>query len=463
MNIILYSNFSKKQNSTRQPAGGVSVSAHLKDGTSVLNPTFQFDAININVDEIYAFGRYYFVDDMTISTDNVCEVHCSVDVLASYKAEIGASSQNVIRAQSAYDEYLTDNLYPASNKTSSNYVDINLSWTKANGFFVWGLIGEQHSAAINRGSVNYFILNASQSKDLADSMQNPTGGLLTSSVPTDFVSSIVYIPITLTGGSLAPIQITNYKLGTEWLFTFYAMNNVANVDMTTGIYSSNAQGAALPDHPQAATKGKYVNFEPYSYYKLFCGPLGEAFIDRHLLNNTSSLRIQYDVDLPTGACRFRITKSTALGDPDISIMELNGMLGAETSVGSVKVGSIGATTAAASSILSTAINLAAQNYAGAAISALSAIGTGIAAASPQVNHKGSNASRCDYYNPVILCEYYELPADDPDKYGRPLCQTKVISTLSGYIKCGNASLPLAAFDAERQMVENLMNSGFYYE
>ena len=46
MELILYKNFSKRINSTKQPSGGTSATVKLKAGTSVENPIFLIDGID---------------------------------------------------------------------------------------------------------------------------------------------------------------------------------------------------------------------------------------------------------------------------------------------------------------------------------------------------------------------------------------------------------------------------------
>ena len=47
--------------------------------------------------------------------------------------------------------------------------------------------------------------------------------------------------------------------------------------------------------------------------------------------------------------------------------------------------------------------------------------------------------------------------------GRPLCQTKVINTLSGYILCQLADCQISGTQEEAQKINNYMNTGFFYE
>ena len=112
MDIIVYTGFSKPINSTKRPSGGQTVSVFLKHPTSVVNPTFRITGFNTAWNYVQWGSRYYYVRDIIFMTETQAEYVCEIDVLATYKNEIGASSQYVVRAASAYNGAITDALYP---------------------------------------------------------------------------------------------------------------------------------------------------------------------------------------------------------------------------------------------------------------------------------------------------------------------------------------------------------------
>ena len=65
----------------------------------------------------------------------------------------------------------------------------------------------------------------------------------------------------------------------------------------------------------------------------------------------------------------------------------------------------------------------------------------------------------------IVCYSHNtiVPADYQATHGFLLMQKKTLSSLSGYIKCNNASVPIAGMSTEKDEVNNFLNSGFYYE
>ena len=93
--ITAYTGFSKRKNSTKQPTGGTSITATLKDDVSMVQPIFIVQGNTFTYNYVQFAGRYYFVDDVVSLRNNLMEIHCNIDVLATYKAAIQASSQYV--------------------------------------------------------------------------------------------------------------------------------------------------------------------------------------------------------------------------------------------------------------------------------------------------------------------------------------------------------------------------------
>lgn len=84
----------KKINSTKQSFSGTSLSCKLKEPCSMQSPVFIVQGLSKGTLYNYASfeGRYYWVDDVVYLTNDIQEVHCSLDALATYKSSIQNSS-----------------------------------------------------------------------------------------------------------------------------------------------------------------------------------------------------------------------------------------------------------------------------------------------------------------------------------------------------------------------------------
>ena len=92
--------FSKRKNSTKQPTGsGTTYNVSLKSGTSLLSPTLLLNIASRPSYNYLSFeGRYYFVTDIVSVRDNLWEISCTVDALATWKSAIGSTSANILHA-----------------------------------------------------------------------------------------------------------------------------------------------------------------------------------------------------------------------------------------------------------------------------------------------------------------------------------------------------------------------------
>ena len=177
--------FTKRTNSTAVFSGTwTTFSCALKEGCSVLNPVIELrtttNCNGFNYMYIADFGRYYFITDIVHDEGSVI-ISGRVDVLATYKSQIGNASEYVLRSASEYDGDVIDNLYPL--KAQSTFVWGGNSGSTEGGIYHTGtfdtdnityIIGVVNNTRTDKyGAVKYYTV---QSGDLADLMQFLLGG-----------------------------------------------------------------------------------------------------------------------------------------------------------------------------------------------------------------------------------------------------------------------------------------------
>ena len=99
ININFYT-FSKKENSTKRPTGaGTVLSCNIKSRSSIVNPFIELktNPTAFNYCYIPSFNRYYYISDITFDS-GLWLVTCRIDVLATYKTEIGNTSMYILRS-----------------------------------------------------------------------------------------------------------------------------------------------------------------------------------------------------------------------------------------------------------------------------------------------------------------------------------------------------------------------------
>lgn len=100
MATAIFYSFSKRKNSTKAPTGsGDSYNVSLKSGTSLLSPTLLLNIASRPSYNYLSFeGRYYFVTDIVSVRNDLWEISCTVDALASWKTEIGNTTAYIMFA-----------------------------------------------------------------------------------------------------------------------------------------------------------------------------------------------------------------------------------------------------------------------------------------------------------------------------------------------------------------------------
>ena len=491
MNIIMYTGFAKKKNSTKvPPAGTVSITytGTLKEPCSVMNPVFKIKrgAIDAVPDPytyayIAAFGRYYYVTNVTWA-GGFWEISLEVDVLASYRTQIGNSSHYVLRTNSDttnYDPLITDTMYPASNDISLYQYSLTSAFVSniSDGVYIVGIISGNDTNAV--GAISYYAMTAAEFGDLKEALLTDdnleTMDLTNAGTwnitdmsqelfktmynPYQYIASCMWFPIlpSAVSGSnetTIPIGWWDYNL-TGKLIT---AQNLSIIEGPTTIHT----------HPQASTRGAYLNYSPYTrctIYGIFGTiPLDLSFFDR----DDDTLVIRYIIDLITGQCRVRLQsyKSSEANPHHHNVMEKDFLAGVPIQLAQIATDYLGAAVAAVDTAANTVQSALSLNIGGAISSAAHGIYNTLNATMPQMMTSGTNGSfiiTSSDLNTTFSYQHFNIVDEDIDHKGRPLCKVKTINTLTGYILCADGEFDISCLADERTMIEEFLTTGFFWE
>ena len=450
MVVTFYSGFSKKPNSTKQPTGGTDKTVTLKTPTSVINPVFILQGYSLSYNYVKWGSRYYYVDDIIVVHNNIAEYHCSSDALATYKSDIGSSSQYVLRSASSYDGRVVDNYYPTLAKNTHDSSTVTSPFNKT-GSYVVGIMGK--GAGGNGGAVTYYSGTSANLKALVNYMLG--GDYQVSDIseellkcifnPLQYIVSCMWFPFS--------VPVTGGDIDCGWW-------NVAGTGLqrTAGLEWGNNFNIDIPKHPKAATRGEYLNLPPYSRYKLMAGPWGVLPLDNFNLLDATQLTCTWNVDLMTGSGRLDVK----FRDKVIQEAIYTAQIGVPIQLGQnmFNQGALMDMISSSTGVLQSAISGSPR---GMLLNGLSAIGDAAAVSQSVPSTVGSNGTIS--FNNIfgILADFIDVADDNIVENGRPLCQVKTISSLSGYILCEKADLNTTASPAEKDTIITAMNSGFYYE
>lgn len=454
MEIILYS-FPKEPNSTAQPAsdGGLPVQGRLREPSSIEAPAIEFQ----NVEPVYNYAyipiwnRYYFIEDWTAMLP-LWLASMQVDVLASFKAEIGASTQYVLRSASQFDGRIIDTSYPiiadAESIISTTIVDT--PWNFSAGCYVVGVRGEFtqfysfHPALIN--PFFEFIFSDAYADALYPGWPSTYPEIKVLLNPMQYISSITWFPFQYIGAGTTSIAVgwVQYPGG-------------ADAVEEGGIFHFDPISFTIPRHPQSESRGTYLNIAPFSRYQLFFPPWGGIPIDPSIAAASSSIQAEISVDMRTGSAVL-----DAKSDSGLLLARASAQLGVSCEYSQIVspgfgVGNLAATAFnAASSVVS-------GNYLGALGGVLTSIADATLSTIPAANSLGTSGGASSLVGKAALqAEFLNVASEDIQHRGRPLCQAVQISNLSGYVLCANAEISIAGTYDERRRITQFMEGGFIY-
>lgn len=127
-NIILYNNTSDNNSLNKTLTEIKVIDGYFRHEVEITNPdiTIEYDELyNSGVAPNYLylkdFNRYYFINNITFVRDGVWELHCSVDVLMSFKDKILKLDAFIERQENEFDETLIDSQLPIASELLVKY------------------------------------------------------------------------------------------------------------------------------------------------------------------------------------------------------------------------------------------------------------------------------------------------------------------------------------------------------
>lgn len=109
--IVLGRNTSPTHQLNKQVTHVATLTGTFRDSVDILSPVVRIEYSNpVGFDYVYIsdFGRYYYVEDITVVRTGILDLHLSIDVLESHKAAILANTAILDKQENKYNLYLND-------------------------------------------------------------------------------------------------------------------------------------------------------------------------------------------------------------------------------------------------------------------------------------------------------------------------------------------------------------------
>lgn len=459
--------FAKRTNSTKRPSGGQEFGIDLKAPCNIIDPEIkiatQSDPTGYNYCYLPTFSRYYWVKNWTYA-DGLWKASLTVDTLASYRDQIGYSTEYVVRSSAKYNGTISDGLYPATAEVRSvtSAFQGGFSETISGGFFVIGFIAK---AANSIGAITYVVMTPGNAKKLSAKLLTDVSYLSIDNTeisdsltkvlfnPYQYIVSCNYFPFDIAKITAHLPLVPSVDVGWWSIDVPCWILGEDNNKLTKSV------SVSIPKHPQAVSRGGYCNASPYTDYTIFLQPFGVIPLDASKLWGAVTLSIQYMVDLFTGDSILRI-----FTDSNQLVHETTAKLGVP-----IQLSNIAFDIPSGGGLLQTGI-AAAFGGLQAAFSggSISDVGNGILNAAQATNadvaSKGATGSTIAFDTvPYIVARFKILVDDNNEHHGRPLCQKVQLFSIPGFIMVDDPDIALPATAAEIDSVKSYMKNGFFLE
>lgn len=480
--IYAWASFAKRKNSTKQPTGaGTSHTVRLKDDTAIMQPSFILAGDYFAYNYIQYAGRYYFVEDVISLHNGLVEIQCNIDVLATYKAEIKAASAYVIYYSHNNTEIVDGRL---STKTAITEDSSTQSFNNLGSgtSYMLTAVGEDRTSifAMDKGDV--------------DSIFDQT---LLTQINNLFVNEIANVHTEVAAIAAGDVQTMLQELfdiyfdwlefqsgvTSEVLFCDDAQKFIKNC-FSLPLSKSAIGGSDHSIHLGKWTSGSRGNMgfprichdsatlaipwqasdwrrnAPYHEIYLYIPYIGLITIPPSEVIGVTNLTVNVAIDTYSGVTSFvvnadngavlgqystNIAAPYAIGSSNIDMVSSGAQIvsGAAAAIGGAMAGNVPIAAAGALGIVNAIrpFDMSVSSNGGAA-------GMGL-----------GNTVKCF----TIFHDTTVSPSSVSAVKGTPFNGVMSLSGVSGYVQTSGASVEIAGYGNEKDMVNNYLNGGIYIE
>ena len=279
-----------------------------------------------------------------------------------------------------------------------------------------------------------------------------------------YITSCAWFPISNTYGTDVTANIP---------FGWWTISGVAHKQLPSTNNNPQTSGSirfniTTIKHPQAGTRGNYLNRDPYADYTLYIPQVGNIILPTDIVAKCNSITAEYVVDYPTGNATFYI-KGAANGDGTgtaYDITRTSAKLSIDVPIAQITVDTIGAAQSAVGTVGGAISNGIVGNIVGLITGLVQGgIDTAIKATQPIPNIIATAGSISGYQlEPKFLAKFRYIADEARSLIGRPYCKETNINNLSGYVLCATKHIAIpGATKEEIESVEGYLTSGFHYE
>lgn len=470
---VTFYNFSKRVNSTARPSvSGTDYNVVLKDECSVISPRFELK-VSAMPQFNYCYcsnfaGRYYFIKEWRWESP-FWVAYCELDVLGTWRSEIGSSTQYILRSSNQWNLNVIDSTYPA--KTGATFSETNatlegwaLTPSLTGGTYVLGTVNGLEGG--DYGPVTYYavtpeVMSQFMSYMLSDlpswtDISDLSGDLAKAFIdPFQYVVSCKWFPFEISSQNVSPICFG------YWASPYSAFHLMG----ATEFYKQWTFNMTRPARVDSGSRGEWEYKYPFATFWLTIYPWGIVPINPEDIDS-NGINCNVVVDYVSGLGTLRV-RSQAPGPTPQNNSRL--LLSQQAQVGvDIQISQI------TNDMVNGIVNAAMHPATGIAMLATDIFGSltgsdfGVSlGAQLSAKNSGSNqgliSSTLLAGSAVLTAEYLDPVDENLSDRGRPLMEKRKIWQIPGFIVAADGDIAIAGNAEEKRRIKQYLTGGFFYE
>ena len=437
---IHFFTLSKRINSTLRPSGvGASISFVYKDASDIHNPVIEISTFDPTWNYAKINDIYFYINSAQRISNTITLIKLQIDVLATYKDYITASSAFVKYGTNGVDETIPDGRYIKSVATDIYSKGISCPYFSSSPRLMLTVFGQGGLPNYYGSMTRTYSPTPVQAFMLANQVCAITDDIATElrKIFNNPYDSIISLRIIMANVGASYGENTDIILG----------------NYNTGIQAYEVWQRVISGESTITIPWKFNDWRDASCTSLLLYVPGYGVITLNAADfyGQQAFKISYSLDAISGDIAWTIS----LNNGGI-ITTFEGCLGVEVPVGQTKTGLSGAI----SNIMGMAGNIAnpaafAQNGFGMEMSILTQTTT--------TKGQLGGVAPAGLFSDYVFTMLTNAPSEyDPGTViGKPVGKIQRLS--AGYVECQNASVSAPAYINELSQINSYLNGGVYIE
>lgn len=484
---VSFGSFSKRRNSTKRPASlSDTRDVKLKETTSFDAPTFIIQGNDFNYNYAMWGSRYYFIVDIRSVHNNLTEIDCVVDPLATYKTEILASTQYVCYSNVSGGIWLPDTRIPVFAKGMGSYQDIVNTNFSRSGSYILSVNGQNGCELykVTRGQLAQLLNNVNTWRD--DAKDAFLAGLV-DPTPSDDITTAIYNTYNVIARSgafgNAYSEAPSCIRSCIWVPFGSGVFDVTTPgkEIYLGQFGTNVFADAISSSPFMDSFTFSIDWQYNDWRRSKCEDLyiylplvGVSSIDSENIASNNTLTIKYSFSPTDGAVAYELISGAQIIGTYGASCAANYPIGIsqQTSAGEIISSILNGTEKVFNSAINSSISPVSMAAAtgGMAFQAVNATYNSIQTVNSRHNTTiggigGGVGSGLDLYARLYHVKHETViePSAMAATMGVPTMKPLQLSSCSGFCQCANAHVEAPAMAEELNAIDTYLNSGFYIE